>query len=87
MIFSIENAGAADGPPWSAEYDSLEHARVALRAALDWSEIWLAPGYTGADGSSQIWHAYRTREEADSDRGETNAPRVVRHADRAFKTA
>ena len=43
-----------------ATYDSLEHARTALREALGWPEVQLGPGYTTSNTASQIWRAYRT---------------------------
>ena len=78
MKFAIRNAGKKSSAASQATYDSLEAARTALREALGWPDVQLGPGYTTPSTESQIWCAYRTRSEADSDPDGLSTPRIVR---------
>ena len=76
MKFTIDRG--TDEHPLAESYDSLEEARAALRAAMDWSDIRLGPGYTTADGASQVWFAYPTQVECDQDPQTPGLPRIKR---------
>jgi hypothetical protein len=78
MKFALRNVPKANKTATHATYDSLEDARVALGKVLGWPEVQLGPGYTAPDAKGQIWCAYRTQAEAETDPDGLQAPRIVR---------
>ena len=74
MLYSIRGKAPEDTPPWNQRYASLNDASEALRVALGWPEIVLAPGFSEDGG--QEWKAYANQ--AALQAGSSDAPRVRR---------
>jgi len=78
MKFALRNVQRANTSATESTFDSLEGARAALREALGWPEVHLGPGYTSPNATGQVWCAYRTPAEAETDRSGLRHPRIVR---------
>lgn len=78
MMYSIRPAAAAENAtesgPWNERYPSLNDAAEALRTAMGWREVLLAPGFSAHGG--QEWRAYSSQTACNA--GEPNAPFVRR---------